>query len=178
MSQPFLGQIQSFGFGFAPVGWLLCNGQILAVNQYTALFSLIGTTYGGNGTTTFQLPNLQSRIPMHYGTAPNGNTYVQGEQGGEENVTLILSNLPLHNHNFYGSSQNANSGPPANGAALATAYEGTRPAVFYYAPSTSPQPLIPTSLGMAGGSLPHPNLQPYQAISWCIAMVGIYPSRS
>ncbi|MGA3311020.1 MAG: tail fiber protein [Xanthobacteraceae bacterium] len=178
MSNPFLGQIQPLGFGFAPKGWMLCNGQTLPVSQYAALFSLLGTQYGGNGTTTFLLPNLQSRVPMHQGTSSTGNSYVVGEQGGEENVTLLLNNMPLHNHNFLGTSQNANASPPENGVALATAYEGTKTPVSYYAPSGAPQPLNPASLKPNGSGQPHTNIQPYLAINWCIATVGVFPTRS
>jgi microcystin-dependent protein len=179
MSQPFLGQIQSFGFGFAPKGWAQCNGQTLSITQNSALFSLLGTMYGGNGVQTFNLPNLQSRVPMHYGTSPTGNTYVQGEMGGEEQVQLNITSLPLHNHNFLGTTASANDVQPTDGATLALVHHsgGTTPD-FYYAPDATPQPLNPASLTPIGGNQPHPNLQPYQAINWCIAMSGIYPTRS
>jgi microcystin-dependent protein len=178
MSTPFLGQIQPLAFGFAPKGWLLCTGQTLAISQYTALFALIGTYYGGNGTTTFQLPNLQSRVPMHQGTSPIGNTYVIGEQGGEENVTLLLNNMPMHNHNFFGAAGNGDKAEPEAGSALATAYQGTTNATSYYVSNGTPQPLDTASLAPAGSSQPHTNIQPYLTISWCIAMVGVFPTRS
>jgi microcystin-dependent protein len=177
MSQPFLGQIQSFGFNFAPRGWMLCNGQTLPIQQYTALFSLIGTLYGGNGSTTFQLPNLQSCVPMHYGTFAN-NTYLQGEVGGEEAVSLTLQTMPGHTHAFIGSSANAGANTPAPGQVLATVTVGSGTPDFFYGPDTTPQPLNPASITPVGGNQPHNNLQPYLAINWCIAFAGIYPSRS
>jgi microcystin-dependent protein len=178
MSQPFLGQIQPLGFGFAPKGWMLCNGQTLPITQYTALFSLLGTQYGGNGTTTFQLPNLQSRVPMHQGTFPTGNSYVVGEQGGEDNVTLLLNNMPLHNHNFVGTSQNGGTTHPATGTALANIWNGSSAGANYYTTGGTPQALNPAELAPNGSGQPHPNIQPYLAINWCIAMVGVFPSRS
>ena len=178
MTQPFLGQIQPFGFGFAPRQWAQCNGQTLSIQQNAALFSLLGTMYGGNGTSTFQLPNLQSRVPMHFGPSPGGETYFQGEIAGEENVTITISTMPGHNHNFVGSSQNAADARPSNGVALATVYQGsTAPTPLYGTPSP-PQPLNPNSLATVGGNQYHTNIQPYQAINWCIAMFGIFPSRS
>src|SRR5674476_75341 len=107
MTQPFLGQIQPFGFNFAPKGWAQCNGQILSITQNAALFSLIGTYYGGNGTSTFALPNLQSRVPLHQGTSTSGENFVIGESAGVESVVLNLSELPAHSHPFMGSSVNA-----------------------------------------------------------------------
>lgn len=174
MSQPFVGQIQPLGFGFAPRSWAQCNGQIMAIQQNAALFSLLGTMYGGNGTSTFGLPNLQSGVPMHYGTF-NGNTYVQGEFGGTEQVSLTFSNLPMHNHNFVGGSQTGSDRTPVAGAALANV--GGSPTA-YYAANATPQPLNPAALATVGGNTPHPNIQPFQAINWCIALYGVYPSRS
>ena len=175
MTQPYVGQIQAFGFGFAPRGWAQCNGQTLAISQNAALFSLLGTTYGGNGVSTFMLPNLQSSVPMHYGTSPVGNTYVQGQTGGEEQVQLTLNNLPLHNHLFYGTTDVGGSNVTAAGAVLGQIGKNAN---SYYAADTTPQPLNPASLASVGGNTPHTNIQPYLAINWCIAMTGIYPSRS
>ena len=177
MSEPFLGQIQSFGFGFAPVNFALCNGQIMSIQQNTALFALLGTMYGGNGSTTFGLPDLQSRVPMHMGTF-NGNTYTQGEEAGEENVTIDISGMPQHNHTFMGTTVAANSFVPANGAALAAVHKGTPPAGPFYAPDTTPQPISASSIGPAGGNQPHTNIQPYLTINWCIALRGAFPSRN
>jgi len=174
MTQPFLGQIQPFGFGFAPRYWAQCNGQTLAISQNTALFSLLGTMYGGNGTSTFNLPNLQSRVPMHFGTF-SGNSYSQGQTGGEEQVTLTLNNIPSHNHNFVGTTDSGTRGSPVTNVVLGTVGAS---GFSYYAPDPAPQPLNPGELAPIGGNQPHPNLQPYQAINWCIALYGIFPSRN
>ncbi|MGH6926238.1 MAG: phage tail protein [Propylenella sp.] len=179
MTQPFIGQIQPFGFNFAPKNWAMCNGQILAIAQNTALFSLLGTMYGGNGQTTFALPNLQSRVPLHSGSYV-GDNYTQGELGGEEQVTLTLGNLPAHDHGFLGTANNANDAQADPGSALAKIFQpgGGAAGDPYYAPDTTPQPLNPASIGITGGNQPHNNLQPYLAINWCICMFGVYPSRN
>lgn len=177
MSTPFLGQIQPFGFDFPPRGWAECNGQVMSISQNTALFALLGTYYGGNGISTFALPNLQSRVPVHQGTGAGG-AYVIGEEGGVENVPLTLSNLPLHNHGFVGANQNANSGVPENGVALANPIKsGAPPGDPFYAAPGALQPLNPASIGTTGGNTPHSNIQPYLAINWCIALSGIFPTR-
>ena len=177
MSQAFIGQIQPFGFTFAPKNWAQCNGQILPIAQNTALFSLLGTMYGGNGQTTFALPDLRSRVPMHAGTFLGGS-YTQGEQAGEEQVTLAITAMPGHNHTFLGTANDANDTQPDEGTALAKIAQASAPGDPYYAPDTTPQPLTPSSLGMAGGSQPHANLQPYLTINWCICLFGIFPSRN
>jgi microcystin-dependent protein len=176
MAEPFIGQIQSFGFNFAPRNWAFCNGQILPIAQNTALFSLLGTMYGGNGTTNFALPNLQSRVPMHMGQQ-QGVTYFQGEAEGAETVTLTINTMPAHNHTFAGTADPANNLDTAAGASLAAVSKNTPPAGPFYAVDTTPQPINPASVSMIGGNLPHNNIQPYQAINWCIAMYGVYPSR-
>jgi microcystin-dependent protein len=173
MTQPFIGEIQPFAFNFAPVNWALCNGAILAISQNTALFSLLGTQYGGNGQTTFGLPNLQSRVPVHV-----SSEFFQGEAAGEENVALTLNTMPAHSHGFLGSTQDANSLTPADGCALATTHKSTGTGDSYYAASTTPQPLSHESLQPIGGTQAHANIQPYLAINWCICMRGIFPSRS
>jgi microcystin-dependent protein len=179
MTEPFVGQIQPMGFGFAPRNYALCNGQILSIAQNTALFSLLGTMYGGNGTTTFALPNLQSRVPMHYGTFV-GNQYFQGEEAGEETITLDISLMPAHNHTFSGATAAANSTEPFQGSAYASSFKGgTSPADNYYAKDISGLISInPGTVGPYGKNGPHTNIQPYLTISWCIAMAGIYPSRN
>ena len=178
MTQPFLGQIQPFGFGFAPRGCALCNGQILSISQNTALFALLGTMYGGNGITTFALPNLQSRVGMSAGTDPVGNSYVQGEEAGEETITLNLNTMPLHNHAFMGTTDFANKLQPAANDVLATATKAGPVVGDSYYGSGALQPLNPASVSLYGGNLPHTNLQPYLTISWCIAMQGIFPARN
>ena len=175
MSEPFLGQIQPLAFNFAPRGWAQCNGQLMNISQNTALFSLLGTTYGGNGQTTFALPNLQSRVPMHFGSF-HGETYSLGEEGGEESVTLNIGDMPAHPHAFLGTSTGGGSGPPQAGAALGKV-AGTAGDSFY-APQGAPQSLTSSSIGMTGGNQPHNNLQPYLVINWCIALSGIFPSRN
>ena len=180
MSQPFLGQIQPFGFTFAPRNWALCNGQILSIAANTALFSLLGTQYGGNGTTTFALPNLQSRVPMHRGTDNLGNQYFQGEEAGEETVTVNTTEIPAHNHTFHGDTGTADHKQPLAGSAFATSNKaGVSPADAYYAADNNAlQPLNPGTVAVYGSGQPHTNLQPYLTINWCIAMAGIYPARN
>ncbi|HEY1796185.1 MAG TPA: tail fiber protein [Stellaceae bacterium] len=178
MSQPFVGQVQPFGFQFAPRNWALCNGQLIAITQNTTLFALLGTTYGGNGTTTFQLPDLRSRVPIHQGTFA-GNTYSLGEIAGTENVSLTQANLPQHVHSFSGTSNTANVGTlAANGGAAAQIYDPTGTAGNYYAPDATTQGLNPSSVVPAGNSQPHNNIQPYLTINWCIALFGIFPTRN
>ncbi|MEA2904164.1 MAG: hypothetical protein QOI12_1551 [Alphaproteobacteria bacterium] len=174
MSQQFLGQIQPYGFGFAPRHWALCNGQILSIAQNTALFSLLGTMYGGNGQTTFALPNLQSRVPMHKGSFV-GDNYFQGEEQGQETVTLNISELPLHSHPFIGMNGNANGRAPTDGAAMSNAL----PVNPYYATAnTSLTTINFATASVVGGNQTHTNLQPYLTINWCIAMNGIFPARN
>ena len=173
MTEQFIAQIQPFGFNFAPRGWAMCNGQTLAITQNTALFSLIGTYYGGNGTTTFQLPNLQSRVPVHQGTSSSGEQFVIGEVAGSENVALTLATMPMHSHAFLGVSGNGNAAAPVAGSALASSTDN-----FYGPSNSSLVPLNPSSVLVVGSGLPHPNIQPYLTINWCIAQTGIYPSRN
>jgi microcystin-dependent protein len=178
MSEPFLGQIQSFGFGFAPKNWALCNGQLLSIQQNAALFSLLGTAFGGNGTTTFGLPNLQSRVPLHFGNSPAGNTYVMGEAAGEEQVTLSSNQMPQHIHMLLGTSTNGNAFTADPGQILAQSAVSSGTALNYYSPDATLQPLNPASVLPTGNGLPHSNIQPYLTINWCIALRGIFPSRN
>jgi microcystin-dependent protein len=138
---------------------------------------LLGTYYGGNGQTTFALPDLRSRVPMHAGTF-QGNSYTQGEMAGVEQVTLDLNTLPAHSHTFLGTAGDANDTQPDEGTALAKIQQASAPGDPYYAPDTTPQPLNFNSLGIVGNNQPHSNLQPYLTINWCICMFGIYPSRN
>lgn len=182
MTQPFLGQIQPFGFNFAPKNWATCDGQILSIQQYTALFSLLGTYYGGNGTSNFALPDLRSRVPVSQGQLSGGSQYSLGEQDGVETVTLNIGQTPAHSHTFFGTSSNANSVSPTSGGALAATWHpagGGSPGDPYYAPDTTPQPLNPAVMTPWGtGPQPHTNIQPYLTISWCIALAGVYPARN
>jgi microcystin-dependent protein len=166
MSTPFLAEIKILSFDFPPKGWAACNGQLLPINQNQALFSLLGTTYGGNGQTTFALPDLRGRAPVHLGGGG-----VQGQVMGEENHTLTQSELPSHVHGVQGSSADA-AGPVAPGNVLA----GTPSAA--YAPSPANTALAAGSVSNAGGSQPHANMQPYLVLNFVIALQGIFPSRN
>ena len=177
MSQAYIGQIQPFGFNFAPRNWAQCNGQILAIQQNTALFALLGTMYGGNGTTTYALPNLQSRVPMHVGVL-NGESFVQGEMSGVEGVTLNSATMPLHNHAFQGASTAATTVSPTDGVALATSTGGSGQPDQFYGPDAALLPLNVGSVGLTGGNLSHSNLQPYLTINWCICQHGVFPARN
>jgi len=179
MSDPFLGEIRMTGFNFAPVGWALCNGQTLSISQYSALFALLGTTYGGNGTTTFNLPDLQGRVPIHWGTGAGLSTYVIGENGGTENVTLLYNQMPLHNHLVNVNNAAGNSADPT-GKFLAETSNGAKPPVLTqtYTNAATNGTMAPTAISTAGGSVPHPNLQPFLTVNFIIALVGIFPSRS
>jgi microcystin-dependent protein len=172
MAEPFLGEIRMFGFQFAPTGWAMCNGQLLPISQNTALFSLLGTTYGGNGTSTFALPNLQSSVAIHQGQGVGLSPYVIGQNGGTENVTLTQGQMPLHGHTVNASgSPGANTRPAGGVLARATTD------VYAAAPDGSTT-MNPGTIGNAGGSQPHTNIQPYLVISFCIALQGIFPSRN
>ena len=176
MSQAYIGQVQPMAFNFAPRFWAQCNGQIMSIQQNPALFALLGTMYGGNGSTTFGLPSLQSRVPMHVGTL-NGEVFVQGEMAGVENVFLTSATTPQHNHSFNGCSTNANSNDIAGGVALATAYRGGNAPDMFYGSDSMAQPLNVLSIAVAGGGLGHTNLQPYLTLNWCICTAGVFPSR-
>jgi microcystin-dependent protein len=166
MSEPFIAEIRIVAFDFAPRGWALCNGQMLPINQNQALFSLLGTTYGGDGMTTFALPDLRGRSPAHPGTQ-----ITLGERGGEENHTLTSSEMPTHNHPAKGDTASASASSPTGNVWAASADNPFSSS----APNTA---LNAASVGAAGGSQPHPNLQPYLAVNFVIALQGIYPSRN
>jgi microcystin-dependent protein len=170
MSEQFLGEIRMFSFNFAPKGWAACNGQTMSIQQNTALFALIGTFYGGDGIRTFQLPNLQGRAPLHMNS--NG-TFVIGQLGGQESHTLLTTEIPQHNHLVGASNQAATSlSPSSNTLAVSPADP--------YVPS-SPNGLValnPGTVPAAGGSQPHENRQPFLVITFCIALIGIFPTRS
>jgi microcystin-dependent protein len=176
MTQPFLGQIQPLAFNFAPKNWAQCDGQLLSIAQNTALFSLLGTNFGGNGTTTFALPDLRGRVPLHFGSLA-GTNYVIGENGGEESVALTMTELPAHSHAFMGSSADSTARNPVAGVALAKVTGSGTPNSFY-GPLTTPQPLNPAAVGSYGQSGAHSNMQPYLAVNWCICTSGIFPSRN
>ncbi len=171
MATAYISEIRIFSFGFAPKNWALCNGQLLPINQNQALFSLLGTTYGGNGINTFALPNLQGRTPMHTGTAPGGSQYVIGQTAGEVNHTLLLSEMPAHNHQAIASSNAPTASTPASN---------------FWASNTSYTPygnlltqtMAANAIGNAGGSQAHNNMAPYLTLNICICLYGIFPSRN
>lgn len=171
-SEPFIGQLALVPYNFAPKGWALCNGQILSIAQNTALFSLLGTTYGGNGTTTFALPDLRGRVPLSSGQGPGLNNYILGQTGGAETQTLTLNQIPAHTHlliadTSVGTSERPNGALPARNAAGVPQY-GTHSTGTMSAGGTQ----------SAGGSQPHDNMQPYVTLNWIIALQGIFPSQN
>jgi microcystin-dependent protein len=172
MSQPFIAEIRMVGFNFAPNGWAFCDGSLLPIDQYQALFTLIGTTYGGDGQTTFGLPNLQGRVPVHQGTNPiNGNSYVLGQPFGVENVTLTGQQMPQHTHpvpcNATGNASN-----PTNAV-----FGGDAGTALYANPDNSTQ-LNNAFLSTTGGNLPHTNMMPFQVINFVISLFGIFPTQN
>jgi microcystin-dependent protein len=173
MSEPYIGEIRLFAGNFAPLDWAFCNGQMLAISDYTALFTLIGNTYGGDGVSTFALPNLQSRVPVHQGTLA-GSSYVMGQLGGAEQVTLTPAQLPAHTHVAQCSAAADRPGPTPAGAA----FWAPANAAEYAAPSAANTQMAGSALGVAGGNQPHDNLSPYQAVNYIIALYGIYPSQN
>lgn len=177
---PFIGEIRMVGFNFAPNGWALCNGQLLSISQNTALFSLIGTFYGGDGVQTFALPNLQSRVPVHQGQGLGLSVYTIGQAGGTENVTLVANQMPSHNHTVGVSNLAGSASDPTNNL-LAQANTGTPRQPNLNVPNFVPPPatgsLAPTAVSMAGGNQPHPNIQPYLCVNFIIALQGVFPSR-
>jgi|SRR4051812_11386029 len=177
MSEPFLGQIQAFGFDFAPRNWMLCNGQLLSIAQNTALFSLIGTAYGGNGQTTFALPDLRGRAALHQGSGPGLPTFVLGESAGTTSETLLISNMPPHNHMLMASSDSAGTEKPTNMFMAAANNPTTLDPINVYGPTTNTT-MNPGAIGIAGSGVPISLMQPYLTISFCIAVQGIFPSRN
>jgi microcystin-dependent protein len=174
MATPFLGEIRMFAGTFAPRGWAFCNGQIMSIAQNTALFSLLGTTYGGNGQTTFALPNLQGRVPVHWGTGAGLSPYVLGQQAGQENVTLLQNQMPPHTHPVNAVASGGNQASPAGNF---PAIESTGTSLDY-ASGAPDSAMNAAMVGSAGGGQPVPIVQPYLAVSFIIALEGIYPSRN
>lgn len=173
MSDPFVAEIRVFGFNFPPTGWAFCNGQLLPISQNTALFSLVGTYYGGDGKSTFALPNLQGSVAIHPGQGNGLSEYFLGQQGGDEVVTLLESEMPVHMHNVMASSDPGDL--QVGSAVRAYARSGSG---FGYNAKTSPlTPMAPQALAPAGGSLPHNNMMPYLTLNFCIALQGVFPPR-
>ena len=173
MGQPYVGEIRLVGFNFAPVGWMFCNGQLLPIDQYTTLFQLIGTTYGGDGQSTFALPNLQSRVIVHQGQGPGLSNYVIGQNAGVETVTLTTSQIPIHNHAAECSSSAGSQSSPAgnlwaaDAAGLTAEYSNTQNGQMNAA-----------AIGQSGGSQPHENRMPVLAMNYIISLFGIFPSQT
>ena len=192
MTSPYIGTIQPFAFNFAPRNWAQCNGQLLSISSNTALFSLLGTQYGGNGTTTFALPNLQGRSMLHQGNLAGGSSYVIGQTGGTESVTLTTANLPAHSHTFSGASSALNASTikataqaPAAGLLLAKSNDSVGTAVpLIYAPAGSTPTValgglnVAGTIGNTGSAVPFANNDPYLVVNICIALFGIFPSRN
>ena len=175
MSTPFLGQVKIVGFDFAPKGWAFCNGQLMAINQNQALFALLGTTYGGNGQTTFALPDLQGRAPVHVNVSGPG--FPLGDRAGEETHTLLLNELPAHSHQALGTVNQGTAMTPAGNVLAEKPRRGKN--VYASSPSVNDvQPLDPGAVSVAGGNQPHENLQPSLVLNFVIALQGIFPSRN
>jgi len=173
MSDPFVAEIRMFGFNFAPTGWAQCNGQLLPLSQNTALFSLLGTMYGGDGKSTFALPNLEGNVPMFWGQGPGLSLYDQGQTSGSDNVTLLESEMPSHNHAWQANAAPATLNAPDTGRSIA------RSSIVggYKAGSNPDVQMAFQAVGLTGGSLPHNNMMPYLVVNFCIALQGVFPPR-
>lgn len=175
MSQPFVGEIRMFGFGRIPNGWLACNGSLQPINEYDVLFTLIGTTYGGDGQNTFAVPDLRGRLPIHQGQGPGLSNYVIGQMSGTESVTLTMPQMPAHSHTVLATTGAANTGNVGN-----TVIPGAVSGETMYATDTTggaPFTVAPVSVSPAGGSQPHDNTMPTLTVQYCIAWTGIFPSQ-
>jgi microcystin-dependent protein len=171
MADPFVAEIRPFGFNFAPKGWAQCNGQLLPISQNTALFSLLGTTYGGDGKSTFALPNLQGSAPMNQGQSGGTSERFLGELSGSETVTLLQSEMPVHPHSLNAVESTATARQPPN------QMFAVGEAMSFYSSNAGNTTMNPNMLTLVGGSLPHNNMQPYLVVNFCIAMQGIFPPR-
>ena len=175
MADPFVAEIRIFPFNFAPKGWAFCDGQILPLSQNTALFSLLGTTYGGDGKSNFALPNMQGNVPMHPGQGPGLSLHDLGENGGQETVTLIESQLPSHSHTLGSAGAAPDKISPTNAAwARGTAVPNQK----LYGNAAGATATMPSAFGDSGGTTPHNNMQPYLTLNFCIALEGVYPPRT
>ncbi len=171
MADPYVGEIRMFGGNFAPVGWAFCQGQLMPISENDTLFTLIGTTYGGDGQETFGLPDLQGRIPVHQGTGPGLSSYVIGEKAGVEAVTLTTQQMPLHNHAFIASQATGTQNTPVNNMVASSASNRFRPG----APS---DPFPSTLVQPSGGNQPHENMMSYLCVNYIISLYGIFPSQT
>ncbi len=176
-TEPYIGEIIMGGFNFAPQSYAFCNGQILPISQNTALFAILGTTYGGNGTTTFALPNLQGRVAVGFGSGPGLSSYSLGQMSGVENVTLTNTEIPAHNHLVNSNSGDGTSSTPINNFFAGPSAD--RDLAAYNAATTGGTVnMNVNATGITGSSLPHNNIMPYQVINFCIALQGVFPSRN
>jgi microcystin-dependent protein len=169
MAQPYVGEIRMFAGNFAPAGWMFCEGQLLPISEYETLFNLIGTTYGGDGQSTFALPDLRGRVPIHF-----GNGFTLAETGGVETVTLTVSQIPGHSHPVLASSNPATGTPPN----LQVSGKETNPAILPYGTDAPVSPISPQAISSVGGSQPHNNFQPYLCVDFIISLFGIFPSQT
>ena len=176
MADQFVSEIRMFACNFAPLGWSFCNGQLLPIAQNTALFSLLGTTYGGNGTTNFALPDLQGKAPVFFGQGPGLTARSEGETGGSDTSTLLLSQIPQHNHSLMSKPAGGQADP--NGRLFGSAGGQLPPPNFYSTAAGTPVQMSSLALNAAGSSLPHNNLMPYLVLNFCIALQGIFPARN
>jgi microcystin-dependent protein len=176
MSDPFIAEIRITPYNFAPRGWAFCNGQTLSISQNTALFSLLGTNYGGNGVSTFNLPNLQGRAPLHQGQGQGLSLRILGEPGGQDTTTLLAAQMPLHTHGVRSQTAGGNNADPAGNVwASPGATRGLR---AYNPAAGTGGAMAPTAISVTGSGQPHNNLMPYLALNFVIALQGIYPPRS
>jgi microcystin-dependent protein len=173
MSEPFIGEVRVFGFNFSPRYWAFCNGQMMSIQQNAALFSILGTTYGGNGTTNFALPNLQGRVTMGPGQGPGLSVRSLGEMGGSDYESLTINEMPVHNH-----VQNCIAGPPPSGSGTPASASGFGLASGAAYAAAANGTMNPAVIGNQGNGAPHNNLQPYLVLNFCIALVGYFPSRN
>ena len=191
MADYFLGEIRPFANNFAPYGWMQCNGQLLPIQQYSALFSILGTYYGGNGTTNFQLPNIQGTVLVGTGQLPGGSNYVIGETGGAPSVNIDISTMPAHNHRYNGAIgstpaitiANVTNAPVANVSLLSNQYSkdsagGITPVLAYTHTTPVNTQLGANAIGVTGSGIPHENRQPFLVINYCIAIYGEFPVRN
>jgi microcystin-dependent protein len=172
MADPFLAEIRIFGFNFPPKGWAFCDGQIMPISQNTALFSLLGTTYGGDGKSTFALPDMQGNVPMHPGQGQGLSLRDLGEMGGVEAVTLLQSEMPVHTHTLRGNNTTAESANPAGNSIARQTFN-----MFQTNINQSLVLMAQQALPVAGGSQPHNNMMPYLTLNFCIALQGVFPQR-
>ena len=166
MAQPYVGEIRMFGGNFAPAGWMFCEGQLLPISENETLFNLIGTTYGGDGQSTFALPDLRGRLPIHF-----GNGFILAETGGAEEITLTVNQIPAHSHPLLATAASASSTNPSTNVLA-------KPSKNMYRPGPGSNPMNPQTVGPTGGSQPHSNFQPYLCVDFIISLFGIFPSQT